>query len=311
MENSISAGEIENSALVAAVRALVGDRVRCEVLGSGLTTLAIGGPVQYLVTVESLWELQAVLKLLSVERQQVRVLGFGSNILIGDQGVRGWVVRLGQSLRSVERLKGDRFVIAGAASLMAVSGKISRDGFSGLEFAAGIPASFGGAVFMNAGAHGSEIAERIERVSVVMSDGSFRVFERNDLPWGYRHSGLPGDVVVISVELFLPSGDKERIMRACGDNLAHRKNTQPLSLPSAGSVFKNPSPDLPAGKLLEDAGLKGVSIGGATVSSLHANWIVNPDKAASASDIVALISLCQDRVRERSDIELEPEVRLW
>lgn len=311
MENSVSAGEIENPALLAAVRALVGDRVRCEVAGSGLTTLAVGGPIQYLVTVESLWELQAVLKLLAVEKQPVRVLGFGSNVLIGDQGIRGWMIRLGQSLRSVERLDGDRFVIAGGASLMAVSRKISSDGFSGLEFAAGIPASFGGAVFMNAGAHGSEIAERVERVNVVMWDGSFRVFERNDLPWRYRHSGLPADAVVISVELFLPSGDKERISRACGDNLAHRKNTQPLSLPSAGSVFKNPSQQLPAGKLLEEAGLKGVSVGGATVSSLHANWIVNPDKTASASDIVSLISLCQGRVRELSAIELEPEVRLW
>jgi UDP-N-acetylmuramate dehydrogenase len=252
-----------------------------------------------------------VLKLLTIEKQQVRVLGFGSNVLVGDQGIRGWIVRLGQSLRSVERLEGDRFVIGGGASLMAVSRKISGDGFSGLEFAAGIPASFGGAVFMNAGAHGSEIADRIERVSVVMTDGSFVVFERNELPWRYRHSGLPGSAVVISVELGLPSGDKERIVRACGDNLAHRKNTQPLSLPSAGSVFKNPSPELPAGKLLEAAGLKGVSVGGAMVSSLHANWIVNPDKRASASDILALISLCQERVREQSGIELEPEVRLW
>jgi UDP-N-acetylmuramate dehydrogenase len=261
--------------------------------------------------VESLWELQAVQKLLATEKQQTRVLGFGSNVLVADQGIRGWVVRLGQSFRSVERLEGDRFIIGGGASLMSVARKISGDGFSGLEFAAGIPASLGGAVFMNAGAHGAEIAERLERVSVVMSDGSFRVFERDELPWKYRHSGLPREATVISAELTLPSGDKERIARACSDNLAHRKNTQPLSLPSAGSVFKNPSPELSAGKLLEDAGLKGVSVGGAMISSLHANWIVNPDRRASASDVLALISLCQERVSERSGIDLEPEVRLW
>jgi len=311
VENSVSSGEVGNPALLAAVRSLVGDRVRCEVPGSGLTTLAIGGPLQYVVTIESLWELQAVLKLLTTEGQRTRVLGFGSNVLVADEGIRGWILRLGQSLRSVERGEGDRFTIAGGASLMAVARKISGDGFSGLEFAAGIPASLGGAVFMNAGAHGAEIADRIERVSVVMSDGSFRVFERDELPWRYRHSGLPRDAVVVSAELLLPSGDKERIARACTDNLAHRKNTQPLSLPSAGSVFKNPSPELPAGRLLDEAGLKGVSVGGAMISALHANWIVNPDKRAPASDIVALISLCQERVRERSGIELEPEVRLW
>lgn len=311
MGNSVSSGEFENAGLLAAVRALGGDHVRCGVDASTLTTFAIGGPLQFVVTVESLWELQAVQKLLATEKQQTRVLGFGSNVLVADQGIRGWVVRLGQSFRSVERLEGDRFIIGGGASLMSVARKISGDGFSGLEFAAGIPASLGGAVFMNAGAHGAEIAERLERVSVVMSDGSFRVFERDELPWKYRHSGLPREATVISAELTLPSGDKERIARACSDNLAHRKNTQPLSLPSAGSVFKNPSPELSAGKLLEDAGLKGVSVGGAMISSLHANWIVNPDRRASASDVLALISLCQERVSERWGIDLEPEVRIW
>lgn len=311
MENSLSQGEFENPGLLAAVRALGDGHVRCEVSAAALTTFAIGGPLQYVVTVESLWELQAALKLLAAEKQQTRVLGFGSNVLVADQGIRGWIVRLGQSFRSVERLEGDRFIIAGGASLMAVARRLSGDGFSGLEFAAGIPASLGGAVFMNAGAHGAEIADRLERINVVMSDGTFRVFERDELPWRYRHSGLPRDATVVSAELKLPSGDKERIARDCSHNLTHRKNTQPLSLPSAGSVFKNPSSELSAGKLLESAGLKGVSVGGAMISSMHANWIVNPDKLASASDVLALISLCQERVRERVGIELEPEVRLW
>jgi UDP-N-acetylmuramate dehydrogenase len=311
VENSVVQGEGENPGLLAAVRALVGDRVRRNVPASSLTTFAIGGDISYLVTIESLWELQAVMKLLTVEGQPARVLGFGSNVLIADRGIQGWVLRLGQSLRSVEHSEGDRFVIAGGASLMTVARKISADGFSGLEFAAGIPASVGGAVFMNAGAHGAEIADRIERVSLVMPDGSFRVYDCKELPFTYRHSGLPRDAAVISVELLLPSGDKERIARTCSENLAHRKNTQPLSLPSAGSVFKNPSPDLPAGKVLEQAGLKGTSVGGAEISSLHANWIVNPDKRASAADVLALISLCQERVRSQMGIELEPEVRLW
>jgi len=301
----------EDSGVVAAIRALVGDRVRVEQPASALTTLAIGGNLQYVVTIESLWDLQAALKILTAEGQPVRVLGFGSNVLVSDAGIRGWIVRLGQSLRSVERLEGDRFVIAGGASLMSVARKVSGDGFSGLEFAAGIPASLGGAIFMNAGAHGSEISERVERVSLVMADGSFREYSREELPWAYRSSGLPRGAVVIAAQLHLPAGDPERIARACNENLTHRKNTQPLSLPSAGSVFKNPSPQLPAGKLLEEAGLKGVAVGGASVSTLHANWIVNPEKRATASDVLSLIDLCQKRVRDQSGVLLEPEVRLW
>lgn len=299
------------SGLVAAVRSLVGDRIRFDVPASTLTTLAIGGSLQYLVTVENLWDLQAVLKLLNGEGQQARVMGFGSNLLVPDAGVEGWVVRLGPSLRSIDRLEGDRFSVGGGASLMSAARKLSGEGFSGLEFAAGIPASVGGAVFMNAGAHGAEIAERIQRISVVMPDGAFRVYERSELPWAYRHSGLPRGAVVVAAELLLPEGDRARIAELCHNNLAHRKNTQPLSLPSAGSVFKNPSPQRPAGRLLEDAGLKGTSVGGAIISDLHANWIVNPEKKASAEDVLALISLCQQRVRQHSGIELEPEVRLW
>ncbi len=311
MASSVPGAVDGRSGLVEAVEALVGDRVRCEVAAASLTTLAIGGSLQYLVTVESLWDLQAVLKLLRAEGQQARILGFGSNVLVPDVGIRGWVIRLGQSLRSVDRVEGDRFIVGGAASLMSIARKLSGDGFSGLEFAAGIPASLGGAVYMNAGAHGSELGERIETVSVVLPDGSFRVYERGELPWGYRHSGIPQGAVVVAAELKLPSGDRERIARLCNENLAHRKQTQPLALPSAGSVFKNPSPEVPAGRLLEEVGLKGVSVGGAAISSLHANWIVNPDKSATASDVVSLVTLCQQRVRERMGVELEPEIRLW
>ena len=310
MENSVVA-PAPGASLVSAIEKVVGHRLRSGVVAASLTTFSIGGPIDHLVTVESVEELQRVVALLSAEGQVVRVVGFGSNLLIADAGLRGWVVRLGSAFRQVERSPSGELVVSGSASLMAVSRKVSDDGLSGLEFAAGIPASLGGAIYMNAGAHGSEIGERVVRLSGVLPDGALRTWSRDELPWRYRSSGLPAGVVITSATLMLVEGDKAQISRRCAENLAHRRATQPLSLPSAGSVFKNPRPDLPAGRVLEEAGMKGVSMGGAMVSPLHANWIVNPDKRASACDVQSLINRCQAEAQARLGISLEVEVRVW
>ncbi len=304
-------GQRFNTDLVSVVSAMVEGRVRLDVPASSITTFAIGGPLRALVTVESASELQAVLSLLRREGQRVFVVGFGSNLVISDDGLNGWIIRLGSGFRAVEAYSEGEFAVGGAASLMSLSRKLSEEGFSGLEFAAGIPASFGGAIFMNAGAHGSEIGSRIIAVSGVMPDGTEHQWKGNDLPWRYRCSGLPEGVVVTGAVVRLARGDRETIAKACADNLAHRRATQPLALPSAGSVFKNPEPSRPAGMVLEQAGLKGTTVGGAQVSTLHANWIVNPERRASAADVRELIELCAARVREHSGIELHPEVKLW
>ncbi len=298
-------------ALLAAVGELVDERVRVNVPASSLTTFAIGGPLSVVVTVESEHELQSVLALLHREGQSVRVLGFGSNLLVADAGVRGWIVRLGPQFREVRKDSGEFFVLGGAGSLMSLSRKISEDGYSGFEFAAGIPASIGGATFMNAGAHGSEIGGRIVEVCGVLAHGDRCQWRGEDLPWRYRNSGLPAGAIVTAIRVRLTPGDRGAIAKACADNLSHRRATQPLALPSAGSVFKNPSSEVTAGKLLDSAGLKGVTVGGASVSTLHANWIVNPDKRATASDVRELIQRCTREVRERVGIVLEPEVKIW
>ena len=300
-----------NPELISAVSSIVGARLRQDVPASTLTTFAIGGPLRGVVTVESVDELRSLLELLRSERQRVRVLGFGSNLLVADEGVDGWIVRLGAQFRLVKRRGDGEFTLGGAASLMAVSRKISEEGFSGLEFAAGIPASLGGAAFMNAGAHGAEIGARVVSIEGVLSDGTVHCWEGSDLPWRYRFSGLPEGVVVTNVKLKLTAGDRAAIAKACADNLAHRRATQPLSLPSAGSVFKNPAPDRPAGLVLEKVGAKGLSVGGATVSELHANWIVNREKIASAGDVRRLIELCSSRVHEQTGIVLHPEIKIW
>ncbi len=300
-----------NPDLLPRVSEIVSGRIRESVPASTLTTIAIGGPLRALITVESIEELAAVRALLTSENQVSNVLGFGSNLLVSDRGIDSWIIKLGSSFKVIESIGPELFRLSGAASLMTVSRKVSDDGLSGLEFAAGIPASIGGAVFMNAGAHGNEICERVVSVRGVLSDGQIVEWSRNELPWRYRFSGLPSGAAVTSVVLKLVSGDRQDISKSCADNLAHRKRTQPLYLPSAGSVFKNPSPDAPAGRLLEAAGLKGITVGGARVSDLHANWIVNPAKNASAEDVRKLMFQCISRVEATSGITLQPEVRQW
>lgn len=300
-----------NPGLASAVGRLVEGRIKHDVAGSSITTMAVGGPVQALVTVESVAELQQVLALLHGERQRVYPFGFGSNIVVGDGGLSGWGIRLGASFRAVKALGSGVLELGGACSLMSISRKISDEGLSGLEFAAGIPASLGGALFMNAGAHGSEIASCVESIRGVLSDGTQHEWRGLDVPWKYRSSGLPQGVVITGASLRLIAGNRGEIVERCAHNLAHRRATQPLSLPSSGSVFKNPSADLTAGMLLERAGLKGMSIGGAIVSQLHANWIVNPEKQARAADVVSLIQACIARVEEHAGVRLQPEVKIW
>jgi len=311
----IAATDAFNAKLFPQVSEIVSGRIRENVAASALTTMAVGGPLRALVTVEDARELSVVRALLHEEAQTTASLGFGSNLLVSDDGFAGWIIKLGNSFRDsfrgVEALGAGLFRISGAASLMSVARKLSDDGFSGLEFAAGIPASVGGAIFMNAGAHGGEICERVVSVNGVLENGEIVQWQCGELPWRYRSSGLPLGATVTSVDLQLVPGDRTIISQACADNLAHRRRTQPLSLPSFGSVFKNPSLETTAGKLLEMAGLKGMRLGGAQVSELHANWIVNPDKQASAADIAGLIAQCIERVRDVSGITLQPEVRVW
>ena len=300
-----------DAGLIPALQSLVSSPLRENVLGSTLTTFAIGGAIRAVVTVENERELSLVLTLLSKEGQNYRLLGNGSNVLFGDDPLPLWILKLGGGFRTIGTASCGELDVGGAVPLMSFARRVSEEGLSGLEFAAGIPATLGGAVFMNAGAHGSEICSRIVEVRGVLGDGVCVVWQRDELPWRYRHSGVPLGAAVTSVRLKLVEGDKAVISAACAHNLAERRARQPLSLPSAGSVFKNPSSEKPAGMLLEQLGLKGRSIGGAAISELHANWIVNPKREATAQDVVALIEACKERALTESGIALEPEVRLW
>ena len=286
-------------------------RVRENVAGSDLTTFSIGGAIRYLVEPQSEAELIAVLRVLSFFDLPYRVIGAGSNLLIPDAGIEGWVIRLGRGFRYYRAAGDSSFEVGAAMSYMTLSRDLSEKGFSGLEFAGGIPASAGGAVRMNAGAHGGETAEVIQSVRFLLRSGERQELGIRNLRFAYRSSDLPADAIVTSITISLVHSSKEKTEGLRQQFLDHRRRYQPLSLCSAGSVFRNPDPTQTAGRVIEAAGLRGRQIGGAKISELHGNWIVNPEKRARSEDVEALIALCVNTVREQRDIVLEPELIRW
>jgi len=290
----------------------LGVSVRVDVPGSTLTTFSIGGPVGVLVEPDDIDQLAKALSFLAQTGQSYRLLGFGSNSLLPDCGVEGWVIKLGRGFRYLDFNSRNSVVVGGAMSLMTLCRKCADQGLSGLEFAGGIPASLGGAVRMNAGAHGSEMAEIIRRVRVVDSTGRVLDLDPAELDFKYRSCSLPSGSIVVEVELGLAASDKESVNRKMLESLDYRRSTQPLVYPSAGSVFKNPAgTDLSAGAVIESLGLKGKKIGGAEISQLHANWIINPGKKAKDCDVISLIQLCQTMADRQLSVTLEPEVEVW
>ena len=288
--------------------------IRSGVLGRDLTTYSIGGPIQTLCEPEDSQQLQQAVALLADSGAPWRVIGAGSNLLIADAGLQTVVLRLGKGFRSSLVGPGrDGAVmveVGAAASLMTLSRTVSEQGLSGLEFAAGIPATVGGAVFMNAGAHGGDIASVLHEITVLRGSELQRI-AASELPFRYRHSGLEPSAVVVAATFKLQPGDRERIVERRAQCLAERKARQPLTSPSAGSVFKNPAPERPAGRLLEECGLKGAAVGGAVVSALHGNWIINPQRSATAEDVQALMARCVEAVAAHAGVVLQPEVLYW
>lgn len=306
-----AASEIDPRELARAFEGGTGVAPRLGVALAAFTTYAIGGPAAFLIEPDSEAALARCLSYLSACGLPYKVLGGGSNLLVSDAGVHGWVIKLGRSFRYVRELEEEgSYEVGAATALMSLSRDLSKQGWSGLEFAGGIPASLGGAVRMNAGAHGGQMADIVQDVSVVTEDGERLVIALAELGYSYRRSQLPKGSVVTGARLKLTSGRAEEVLARRSEHLAARKAAQPLSAPSAGSVFKNP-PGESAGLLIERAGLKGTKRGGAEISDKHGNWIVNPGKSARAEEVRELIEICRSEVGERFGIELEQEVIWW
>jgi UDP-N-acetylmuramate dehydrogenase len=258
---------------------------------------------------EDVEQLATVLTLLTKEGEPFLILGSGTDLLVKDGGYPGTVIKMGGELLNME-VEETRVVAGAAASLRAVAEFAAEHSLTGLEFAHGIPGSVGGGAFMNAGAYDGEMKQVMNRVHTLSRDGKTkRVYEREEMELSYRSSVFQrcGDIIT-RVEYTLNNGIKEDIDSKMAELMALRRSKQPLDLPSAGSFFKRP-PGYFAGKLIQDAGLQGLSVGGARVSPLHAGFIVNENQA-TAEDIITLMHLIQFTVKDQFGVDLEPEVQI-
>ena len=292
----------------AILRAACGERIRSDFPMAPLTTFRVGGPAWLYLEPESEADLAAAGRAVTQAGIPVVVLGKGSNVLVSDSGFPGLVLRLGRGYRWTAR-DGDHLTAGGAMPLPAMAGVALRHSLTGLEFGVAIPATLGGAVRMNAGAHGHEMAEVLESVEVFrLRGGAPETIRAADVGLSYRRSALGEDAVVIGARVRLDRGDPSTIRALMDEARAWRRATQPLAEPNCGSVFKNPRGDH-AARLIEAAGAKGRSVGGASVSTKHANFIVAAP-GARAADVVELIEEVRSLVEAHDGVRLEHEVQL-
>ena len=271
------------------------------------TTWRIGGPADLLVQPESVEELQEAIQMAEQSDTPYYVIGGGSNLLVADEGIAGTVIQLGGSLTGLQIT--DKYIIAEAGvPLPVLARKAAEYGLSGLEFAAGIPGSVGGAVVMNAGAYQGQISDVIRQVVCCNASGQLVTLDAEACEFSYRNSRFKKnrDLIIVSVKMELTPGDKEKIQEQMKKNTASRKEKQPVEYPNAGSIFKNPAGDA-AGRLIELVGAKGWRQGDAMVSEKHSNFIVNLGSATS-EDVLKLVNRVKQAVYTKTGVLLEEEI---
>lgn len=308
MRDSTRPADRDGLAAERILREAAGDRVRRNFPLAPLTSFRLGGPAQVYLEADSLGDLHAVARAVRETNISITVVGKGSNLLISDEGFRGLAVRLGRFFRWAGR-NGSRLSAGGAMPLPAFAGVALRHRLSGLEFGVAIPASFGGAVRMNAGAHGRAVGDVLETIEVFdLETSSVEFVPAAAAELDYRASHLPSAGVVVGGTVRLTPAPEEAIRDAMQEAREWRRATQPLSDPNCGSVFKNPPGDH-AARLIEAIGGKDLSVGGARVSEKHSNFII-AGPGATARDVGRLIALLEERVVERFGVRLEREVQL-
>lgn len=289
-------------------KANVGKVVHNEPLAKH-TTIKIGGPAEIFVEPNSIEDLKKTMAIVTKSGAAWRAIGRGSNLLVGDAGIKGVVIKLGKGLDHLE-VDGDIITAGGGYSLIKLTTVISKQGLSGLQFAGGIPGSVGGAVYMNAGAHGSDMSKILIKAHILFEDGTLEWLSAEELGFSYRTSLLqkkrPG--ICLEAVLKLEKGNREEIVAELQKNKDYRRETQPWDHPNCGSVFRNPLPHY-AGQLVQETGLKGYQIGGAKISDLHGNFIVNTGNA-TAKDVLDLIDYVKKTIYEKHSVKMETEVEI-
>lgn len=272
------------------------------------TSFKTGGPADVYVKADGIENIKYALNILKEENIPYFIIGNGSNILVSDRGIEGAVIEIGSLMNKIT-VYGRKIYAEAGALLSSVAAAAAENSLSGMEFASGIPGSIGGAVFMNAGAYDGEVKDIINYADVIDRYGNELRLLRDELQLTYRHSSVQETGMIITgAEFELRQGEKSKIREKMSDFAIKRRDKQPLNFPSAGSTFKRPEGYF-AGKLIEDAGLKGKKIGGAQVSEKHAGFIINIGEATS-DDIISLIDCCIQTVYNKFNVKLVPEVRI-
>lgn len=282
------------------------ERIFFEEPMSRHTTFRVGGAAECMILIEQEDELLKLIPYLNQIEEDYFILGNGSNLLVGDKGYRGVIIKLGEGMDRIT-VDGERILVQ-AGALLSKTAAVARDAeLSGMEFAAGIPGSIGGGVVMNAGAYDGEMKQITESVKVMDKEGNILVLDNNTMEFGYRTSIIKNrPFIVLEVVLRMRAGKKDEIQAKMNELMAKRQSRQPLNYPSAGSTFKRPEGYF-AGKLIMDAGMRGYRIGDAQVSEKHCGFIVNIGNA-SAADVREVIEEVQEKVKERFHVRLEPEI---
>ena len=271
------------------------------------TTFRIGGPAKYFVIPETKEEIKTIIECCKKADMPYYILGNGSNLLVSDKGYEGVVIQIFKNMNQIT-LEGDTITAQAGAILSSVANKALEAELTGFEFAAGIPGTLGGACVMNAGAYGGEMKDALVNVVVLTQEGEFLTIPAEELELGYRTSIIAKkNYIVLEATIKLTKGDKEAIKARMDELKVQRTTKQPLEYPSAGSTFKRPAGHF-AGKLIQDAGLRGFQVGGAQVSEKHCGFVINKDQA-TAADVAELMKQVSAIVKEQFGVELEAEVK--
>ena len=291
---------------------LVRGEVLCGEPLSAHTSLKIGGPAEVMVFPEDPLSVRHILHTANQENIPLFILGSGTNLLVSDDGLKGITMSL-KAFSKIELTRGTDdenavLYVGAGVPLPRIVQFAKKNGYSGIEALAGIPGSFGGAVFMNAGSFGTEIKDVIDSVALMNRQGELRILKKAELAFEYRKSNLPEDSIILSANIVLKKGDPDEVAQKTDKCMQKKRTSQPLGAHSAGCVFKNPEGES-AGSLIEKAGCKGMNIKGVEVSTHHANYFINKGDA-HFRDFIELMNIVITKVKEKYGITLEPEIKI-